>query len=65
MAELVNLRRERKRRRRQSAADAAAVNRARHGQSKPTRELEQRRRERDATALDGKRLDGRGDDDGH
>lgn len=57
MAEIVNLRRERKRRRRQARADEAAANRAKHGQAKPTRDAQRLTRERQRADLDGKRLD--------
>lgn len=53
MAELINLRRERKRRARAEKADQAAANRARHGTSKAEREHSQA-----VTRLEDARLDG-------
>ena len=57
MAEIINLRQERKRRARAAKAEKAAQNRVTHGLSKPTRETAQREQERDSKHHQGKRLD--------
>lgn len=62
MAEIVNLRRERKRKARDLDAAQAAENRQRFGASREQRELEAARRELAGRALDGARRERRDDD---
>ena len=57
MAEIVNLRSVRKARKRAEAAQAAAENRARFGESSAVRKLRSREAERVQDQLDGARLD--------
>jgi hypothetical protein len=57
MADIVNLRQFRKQRQRREAEKVAAVNRARHGDTKAAREKLRRESEKAAKDLDGKRLD--------
>lgn len=64
MAEIINLRQQRKARLRAERAAQAATNRAQHGRSKDERQRQQAETERDRRRLDGLRLDERhpGDD---
>lgn len=57
MAEIVNLRMARKARKRAAAEQAAAENRARHGQAGAERTVRQQEAERAARLLDGARRD--------
>ena len=57
MAEIVNLRQERKRRDRAVAAGQAAANRARHGRTRAEREAEALAERQRLAVLDGARLD--------
>ena len=57
MAEVINLRLARKARARRSAADLAAQNRARHGQSRAARDARASETERAARDLAGKQRD--------
>jgi hypothetical protein len=53
MSEIVNLRRARKAKAREAAAEAAAVNRVRFGQSRAVRELQEHARLFETRKLDG------------
>jgi hypothetical protein len=57
MADIINLRRARKAKQRQAAADTAAQNRARHGQSKAARHKQQAEDQRRDRQLDHAKLD--------
>ena len=57
MAEIVNLRRVRKAKARIEAEAAASTNRARHGVSKPNRNLTKAQSEKDRGALEGRKLE--------
>lgn len=56
MAEVVNLRRERKRAKRRDAEQEAASQRLVHGRPQHLRELDAARREQDSRTLDGHKL---------
>lgn len=56
MAEIVNLRRERKRRERAEASQATSENRVRHGRTKTERANDDDARTRAAKSLDGREL---------
>ncbi len=56
MGEIVNLRRVRKTKARAEAAEAAAMNRARTGQTKAVRKATEHERGLNARALDGARI---------
>lgn len=60
MADLINLRRARKQKARKEAADTAAANRAKHGQTKPEKALNKAKEEQSERMLEGHRLN---DDD--
>jgi len=57
MADVINLRLARKARARREAADRAAQNRARHGQTRAARQVHSAEAERAARDLAGKRRD--------
>ncbi len=57
MAEIVNLRRERKRRERQQGDDVAAENRAKFGRTKAERELETQDKAKREQVLDNARVE--------
>lgn len=61
MAEVVNLRLARKARDRSRAAEQAATNRARHGQTKAERTKREREQERADRLLDGAQREGADD----
>ena len=64
MAEIVNLRRERKRKRRDDAAKAAEENRVVHGMSAAQKKAERLARALDERRLEGHRRGGDGEADG-